>query len=50
MFKVISKKDKKVVVEMDLSTFEEINNEIHEDISLYEFKFDEPVSADKLIK
>ncbi|MDD2870489.1 MAG: hypothetical protein PHS49_00735 [Candidatus Gracilibacteria bacterium] len=49
MFKVISNNGNKVTVEMDIETYEEINNEIIEDINLYEFVFDEPIEVSKLV-
>ncbi len=49
MFKIISKNDKKITVEMDIETYEEINSEIEEDFNLYEFVFDNPIEANLLI-
>lgn len=49
MFKILSKNNTKITVEMDLETYEEINKDIKEDINLYEFVFDTPTEANKLI-
>jgi len=49
MFKVIEKEKDIVLVKMDINTYNWLNNEINEDISNYEFIFDKPIKASKLI-
>ena len=50
MFKVLDKKKNFVTIKMDIDTYNWIKEEINEDISKYEFVFDEPIDASKLIK
>lgn len=49
MFEVIKKKKDTVTVEMDIQTFEWVCEDIDENISDYEFVFDTPISASKLV-
>jgi len=49
MYKVLDKDTKSVLVKMDIQTFQDISNDINEDISQYEFVFDTPIEASKLL-
>lgn len=49
MYKVVEKTSKSVLVEMDIKTFEIIENDMNEDFSNYEFVFDKPVKASELV-
>jgi len=49
MYKVLEKKSESVLVEMDIETFETMENDMNEDFSKYEFVFDEPVKASSLV-
>lgn len=49
MYKVVEKTDDSVLVEMDISTFETMENDMNEDFSQYEFIFEKPVKASNLV-
>jgi len=49
MYKILEKKENTVLVEMDIQTFEWIERERNEDFKKYEFVFDEPIKASKLV-
>ena len=49
MYKVLDKTSDSVLVKMDIKTFETISSDIDENIENYEFVFEEPVKASKLI-
>ncbi len=49
MFKVIKKDEKSVMVEMDIDTYNWVEEEINEDFSNYEFVFEEPIGATELL-
>jgi len=49
MYKILEKNKNTVLVEMDINTFEEIEKYRNEDFSKYEFVFDEPIKASKLV-
>ena len=49
MYKVLDKDTESVLVKMDIQTFQDISNDIEEDISQYEFVFDKPIEASKLL-
>ncbi len=49
MYQILEKNSKEVLIKMDIETFEIMEKEIKEDINQYEFVFNEPVKASKLI-
>ena len=49
MFKVIEEQKESVTVKMDISTFQGLQDEIDEDISKYEFVFEDPTPASELL-
>ena len=49
MYKIVEKKSDSVLVEMDIKTFEIMENDMNDDFSEYEFIFDKPVMASSLI-
>jgi len=49
MYKVLDKTSDSVLVKMDIRTFKSIQSDIEENLNDYEFIFDEPIKASKLI-
>ena len=49
MFEMIKKEKDVVLVKMDINTYKWLNKEMNEDLSHYEFIFDNPINASELL-
>ena len=50
MYKILDKTSDSVLVKMDITTFEAIQSDLQEEINNYDFTFNEPIKASKLIE